>query len=491
MSVKKTSQILKLKLKKSKLAIIDIGSNSVRLVIYPDSGKYPYPLFNERINCRLGEKLFETGKLSTRSISRALKALQRFSIIIKNMEVKHIVPVATAAVRNSKNNKEFILPAEKILSSKIRILTKNEEAELAALGLVSNVPIKNGIIADLGGGSLELILIKKGKIKKLESLDIGHLIPVNQHEIINLFKSIKWLKNSNNINFYGTGGSFRSLGSAYIKDSNYPLYLIHGLSIKIEKSVLLLDKIMDAEKEFPGIPQNRMPTIKNAANIMQNLILVCDPKKIIITGTSIRDGIVSELNPSKIINPDKSSNIKYFTKNQRFNGMQSAIKKFFDPLMEDLVGPKLKRLFKLACQLSDISWNELSDLRGAIAAERIISLPLKNLLHKERIWLAQAIYHRYVGLKDKKSISKKLISLLTEKEKQSAFAVGIGLRFLYTFSAGNPKNLDSIDLNIKNKKLVCVLKPKGKILFDSNSERRLKAFANACKLNYKIIDKNI
>ena len=171
--------------------------------------------------------------------------------------------------------------------------------------------------------------------------------------------------------------------------------------------------------------------------------------------------------------------------------MQSAIKKFFDPLMEDLVGPKLKRLFRLACQLSDISWNELSDLRGAIAAERIISLPLKNLLHKERIWLAQAIYHRYVGLKDKKSISKKLISLLTEKEKQSAFAVGIGLRFLYTFSAGNPKNLDSIDINIKNQKLVCVLKPKGKILFDSNSERRLKAFANACKLNYKIIDKNI
>ena len=93
-------------------------------------------------------------------------------------------------------------------------------------------------------------MIKKGKIKKLESLDIGHLIPVNQHEIINLFKSIKWLKNSNNINFYGTGGSFRSLGSAYIKNTNYPLYLIHGLSIKTENSVLLLDKIMDAEKEI-------------------------------------------------------------------------------------------------------------------------------------------------------------------------------------------------------------------------------------------------
>ena len=488
MSAKKTSQILNLKLNKSKIAIIDIGSNSVRLVVFADLGKYPYPLFNERVNCRLGEKLYEDGKLSTRSISKALKALQRFITIIKNMKVKHIIPVATAAVRNAKNNKEFILPAEKILSSKIRILTKNQEAELAALGLITNMPIKNGIIADLGGGSLELVLISKGKIKKLTSLDIGHLVPITQERIVKLFQSIKWLETSKNQTFYGTGGSFRSLGSAYIKDTNYPLYLIHGLSIKTEKSVVVLDKMLDAKDEFPGVPQNRMPTIKNAANIMQNLILAIEPKKIIISGTSIRDGIVSELNPSKIINPDKSSNIKYFTKNQRFRGIQNAIKNLLDPILEKLIDPKMKRLFKLSCQLSDISWNEVSDLRGVIAANRIISLPLKNLLHKERIWLAQAIYHRYVGLKDKKPISKKLIKLLSESEKQSAFSIGIGLRFLYTFSAGNPKNLENIEFNIRNKKLNCMIKPKGKILFDSNSERRLKAFANSCGLKHQIID---
>ena len=111
MPAKKTSQILNLKLNKSKIAIIDIGSNSVRLVVFADLGKYPYPLFNERVNCRLGEKLYEDGKLSTRSMSKALKALQRFITIIKNMKVKHIIPVATAAVRNAKNNIEFILPA--------------------------------------------------------------------------------------------------------------------------------------------------------------------------------------------------------------------------------------------------------------------------------------------------------------------------------------------------------------------------------------------
>ena len=486
MSFKKTSQILKIKLKKSKIAIIDIGSNSVRLVIYPDSGKYPYPLFNERINCRLGEKIHKTNNLSVNSISRALKALQRFSIIIKNMEVKHVIPVATAAVRNAKNNKEFILPAEKILSSKIRILTKNQEAELAALGLLSNFPVKNGIIADLGGGSLELILISKGKIKKLVSLDIGHLVPVDQKEVLQLLKSVKWLEKSKNLKLYGTGGSFRSLGSAFIKNTSYPLYLIHGLSINTETSVMLLDKMIEAKNKFPGIPQNRMPTIKNAANIMQNLILSCDPKKVIICGTSIRDGIVSEINPSKIINPDKSSNIKYFTKNQRFSGMQNTIKKILDPLVENLIDRKFKRLIKLACQLSDISWNELSDLRGIIAADRILSLPLKNLLHNERIWLAQTIFHRYVGLKDKKLMSKKLLNLLSEDEKETAFAVGIGLRFLYTFSAGNPKNLDGMHLNLKNKTLICELNSKAKILFDSNAERRLEAFANSCNLKYEV-----
>ena len=103
--------------------------------------------------------------------------------------------------------------------------------------------------------------------------------------------------------------------------------------------------------------------------------------------------------------------------------------------MKNLIDPKLKRLFKLACQLSDISWNELSDLRGIIAADRILSLPLKNLLHKERVWLAQVIYLRYVGLKEKKTISITLLNLLSENEKNSAFAVGIALRFVYKFSA--------------------------------------------------------
>ena len=109
--------------------------------------------------------------------------------------------------------------------------------------------------------------------------------------------------------------------------------------------------MIDAKNKFPGIPHNRMPTIKNAANIMQNLILSCDPKKVIICGTSIRDGILTEINPSKIINPDKSSNIKYFTKNQRFSGMQNTIKKVLDPLVKNLIDPKFKRLFKTSSRV--------------------------------------------------------------------------------------------------------------------------------------------
>ena len=474
--------------KRGNIAIIDIGSNSVRLMIYPNFGKNPFPLFNKRVNCKLGEKLFQTGKLSIRSISKALKALQRFSIIIKNMGVNHIFPIATAAVRNSKNNKEFVLPAEKILSTKIRILSKDEEAELAALGLMSNMPIKNGLVADLGGGSVELILIIKGKIKNSVSIDIGHLTPISEKEAYDIIKKIKWIKKSKDLPLYGTGGSFRSLGSAYIKYYDYPLFLIHGLTLNVEKAIILLDKMSDVKKIFPGIPENRMSTISNASKIMQNVILNAEPKKIIISGTSIRDGIISKLNPDRSLNSNKQSIIKSMFENQRFSGMQNQIKKLFLPLLDQLIDPSLKKLFKLSCQLLDIAWDKNTDLKGIIAVNKILSLPLKNLLHNERIWIALVISFRYVGLKMEKTIPNKIVNLLSIDEKKDAFTIGMGLRFCYIFSAGNPKNLETMKFILEGETLVCKLNESGKLLFDHNSERRFKAFANSCNLEHKVVN---
>ena len=171
------------KINKGKLAIIDIGSNSIRLVIYPQNGKYPFPLFNERVNCKLGEGLSLSKNISSQSISKALSAIKRFAYIIKTMSVKHQLIIATAAVRKAKNAKEFLRPAEKLLNHNIKILSAKEEADYASLGVLSNIKVDKGLIADLGGGSLELILIQDGKKIKSTSIDIGHLSQITSEEI--------------------------------------------------------------------------------------------------------------------------------------------------------------------------------------------------------------------------------------------------------------------------------------------------------------------
>lgn len=475
------------KINKGKLAIIDIGSNSIRLVIYPQNGKYPFPLFNERINCKLGEGLSLSKNISSQSISKALSAIKRFAYIIKTMSVKHQIIIATAAVRKAKNAKEFLRPAEKLLNHNIKILSAKEEADYACLGVLSNIKVDKGLIADLGGGSLELILIQDGKKIKSTSIDIGHLSQITSEEIRKEINKVEWLNKSKGLTLYGTGGSFRALGSAYIKNYNYPLSLLHGLKFDIERGIILLDQMSDENKEVLGIPPGRTDTISTAAKIITHLILSSNVKNIMISGTSIRDGLIAELNKENRINPDKVAYYNVLAKNQRFNGMQTKIKKIFGPIFEKIADKDLERVFKISTNLSDISWDEQPDMRGNIAANKILSLPVRDLTHIERVWMAKVVYHRYVGTKDKQQIDKRIINLLSEKQKISSYAIGLGLRFLYNFSAGLPKNLDNIKFKIKKNKLTCKIKPEAKALMDKENERRFKNFANACNLNYEII----
>ena len=472
---------------KNKLAIIDIGSNSIRLVIYPQNGKYPFPIFNERINCKLGNGLTFSQKIGSPSISKALSAIKRFAYITKTMSVDHQLIVATAAIRRAKNAKEFLRPAERLLNHKIRTLSAQEEAYYAYLGVFSNMRIDNALIADLGGGSLELILIQAGKKIKSTSLNIGHLSELSYDQIDAEISKVEWLNKSEGLTLYGTGGSFRALGSTYIKNYDYPLQLLHGLNFKSEQAITLLDKMSDESEVVIGVPPSRVDTISTAANIMTNLVLRSSVKNIMISGTSIRDGLIAELNKENRVSPDKVAYYKVLAKNQRFNGMQTRIKKIFKPIFKKIANRDFERVFKISTNLSDIAWDEQPEMRGNIASDKILSLPIRDLTHIEKVWMANIVYYRYIGTKDKTPINQKIINLLSQKQRRSSFAIGLGLRFLYIFSAGLPKNLDNLKFKIKKNTLICKIKPEVKALMDKENERRLKSFANACDLNYEII----
>lgn len=132
----------------SRVAVIDIGSNSARLVVYEKNGRYPTPLFDERSNCRLGAQLDETGYLKQDRIDATLITVERFASIIRAMDVSACYPIATAAVRRAKNGDAFSLPAEEMLGMAIQILSQEEEATYVSRGLTLNIPDADGLVAD-------------------------------------------------------------------------------------------------------------------------------------------------------------------------------------------------------------------------------------------------------------------------------------------------------------------------------------------------------
>ncbi|MDA9190405.1 hypothetical protein N9P07_03110 [Alphaproteobacteria bacterium] len=483
------------------IAVIDIGSNSIRLVIFKTMGRFPFPLFNERVTCRLGEGLETDNLLQPKRIKAALETLQRFDSILKSLPNLSVKIVATAAARRAKNADVFLKPAQEILNHKIQVLEQQEEAHLVSIGLLSNFNINEGLIADLGGGSLELVLVKNSKMVHSTSLNIGHLSYKPYSEIIQMLENIPWLNKASGLDLFGVGGSFRALGSAYIYKTKYPLGMLHALTISRMAINSLLNEITADPPNLEGIPEGRRFSMVKASEIISSLISISKVNTLIISGTSIRDGIIAQ---EFLEHPNFTSDRKKdplhiacaeIAENRlRFSLINEKLYKFIKPCIEsstDYMGNlNATRLVKAACLLSEICWDEEPSMRANLAFEKINALPIYSLSHPERLWISLAIFYRYNGIK---SMTEKPISsefILTHSQQEYAYFIGLGLRFGLIFSAGINTNLDKIKLYLRKQTLTCAITKNGAHLFTSQNQLRLKSFADILSLKTKIIYQN-
>lgn len=454
-------------IEQGKVAVIDIGSNSLRFVVFDSYGRYPYPLFNERITCRLGEGVQKTKKLKKDRIQQSLETIKRFSKIIDEAKLETVFVIGTAALRLAKNAEDFIEPAEKFLGNKIRILSGTEEANLVARGLTANIPKANGIIADLGGGSLELIKIENGKIIDSTSLNFGHLIDVEEKSFQKIIKKLKWKNDSENEFFYGVGGSFRALGLVFKQKNKYPLDILHGLNIPSKKANRILNKIVKLDGEIKGLPQSRKPTMGNAAKIMRSVIKATNSKKIIISGTSVREGLVLEnLSIKKLKHDPLISTCDEIAKqSERFVGLSASLENLLLPIISIGDEKELSRLLKASCLLADIAWNEHTSSRNIIASEKILLLPTNSLTHRERAWLAKTLFHRYNRPIDLVKFPYNLKPILSLEDNYTSIIVGLSLRFAMGACAGLPDLLNNIKINLSEEDL--------KVTFNANTKTLL------------------
>ena len=480
------------------IAVIDIGSNSIRLVIYASGGRYPFPLFNERSNCRLGEGLGDEAMLQPERISVALAALSRFAGIMKSMGVSTVHAVATAAVRRARNAGEFTAPAEAILGHPINVLSQREEAHYVARGLTLNIPEATGLVADLGGGSLEVVALDNGQVRNSTSFNFGHLSVADPEMIDNALAGEAWLSSRPGTRIYGVGGSFRALGLAYIEQTGYPLPVLHGLRVPADEAGNMLSAFCRANPDLSGVPLGRQKTMPVAALIMRALLRHSAAERIVVSGTSIRDGLIAD---RELGAGDRADFLLVVCQeisraSHRFSGVPEALVSLLRPLFrprrdqldEEVARERRRfdRLLEAACFLSDMCWNEHEDVRGGLGARRVLGLPVNCVTHKERVWLATAIYHRYVGRKTNKSRPPELSVLLSRRRRAEATMIGLGLRFALTFSGGAAQNLGQIRLENDGGTLTLHVGAGCAALVDSHAMRRFQQMAQGANLEAEI-----
>ena len=286
----------------SSVAVIDIGSNSVRLVVYEAMARSLITIFNEKALCGLGREVQSTGLLAPDAVAKALTSLKRFRALCRVMKVGRVHAIATAACRDATNGSDFIAKAERICGVRIEILSGPREAKLSALGVVSSIHKPDGIVGDLGGGSLELIDVRGNRVRSgvtlpLGSLalqDLSHKSLKRAERIVRTdLSAVALLKAGRGRTFYAVGGTWRALARIHIIQSEYPLKVMHGYSIPAQDALDFAQRlrrlvVANMLANIEVVADARRPLLAYAALVLEYIVRVARPKTILFSTFGVR-----------------------------------------------------------------------------------------------------------------------------------------------------------------------------------------------------------
>lgn len=474
------------------LGVIDIGSNSVRLVVYEGAMRAATPLFNEKVLCGLGRCIATTGKLGKDSVERALGALRRFGAITRILRVKNVRAIATAAVRDASDGQSFIAKAEQACGARIEVLSGQKEAELAAQGIRMGFVDPDGIAGDLGGGSLELIDIYKDDLNDAATLPLGGLRLIDMTDdrvdkalpvVDEQFARLPWLEHGRGRTFYAVGGTWRSLARLHMEQNDYPLRVMHGYAIPTAGAIAFCEAVRKARKiaQLPGIQEVAKPrreVLPYGALVLERLLRVLQPSQVVFSVFGIREGLLYSLLPDHERKKDPLLSFceDYARLRSRSVDHAHELATWTDALFTDPgphETPQERRLRHAACLISDIGWRGHPDYRGEQTLNLLAHSALGGLDHPGRIFLALSVYFRHVGPgePDGGELPERLIAAISRRLSKRARIVGAAVRTAHMLSIGTPGVIDETPLRYEGDKLVLTI-PKIYAALDGERLRR-------------------
>lgn len=480
----------------SPVGVLDIGSNSIRLVVYRQNGPALTPQYNEKSSVGLGRGVAESGRLSDKAVERALSAIRRFARMAELMHVQDVHVLATSAVREAENGPRFADEVAGIMGAPVRVLTGAEEAHFAALGVVSGIPQFDGVVGDLGGGSLEFAVLggrldTEGETHELGALRVqddvkGDVKKARQIAAERVAKSAILADKSRPV-FAAIGGTWRSLAKLHQYRSRYPLHMIQHYCVPAKDIVQLCDELIEAKlkrRQLAGmkvVSSSRKPLLPYGAAVLAETLKAGQFERVIFSASGVREGYlygllspedqdadpllaaVSEM--ARLLSRDASHARELIGLSERF--LQAL------GLEEDANEGRLRQA---ACYLSDIGWRGHPDYRGEQAVDLVAYGALTGVDHPGRAFISEVLAVRYMGLK-KNCVSQAILDLSGEKGSTRARLLGAMMRVAYPLSAGMSGVLDAITFTVAERELVLNLPDKFAELGAERVDTRLKQLA--------------
>jgi exopolyphosphatase/guanosine-5'-triphosphate,3'-diphosphate pyrophosphatase len=472
------------------IAIIDIGSNSVRLVVYSGATRIPSTIFNEKVMAGLGKALNGGGAIPVEAQERALAAIARFALLLKQMDAARVRIVATAAVRDASNGADFLRKV-RALGLEAEVLPGEKEAKMAGLGVLSSIPEADGIVGDLGGGSLELVDIGEGEVRRSASLPLGVLRLGGfsgkgelRRAVTDALDRTGFAGRGEGRAFYMVGGSWRTLARIDMAFQGHPLPIVHQHEMAPERPAEMLEAIDALDKakasKIPSLSMSRLPTLPGATRLLRALAEQLRPDRLVTSSFGIREGLLyAGLTPEqRREDPLIAAARDAGTGLGRFAQHGALLDGWIAPIFDD--SPAEARLRLAACYLADVAWQAHPDFR----AERGLDLALHGnwvgIDAAGRVMLAQALYSSFGG--GRELPDGRLSALCGEAELERAWQWGLALRLAQRLSGGVATGLKQSRLSIADGRLLLTLEKKNSALFGETVDRRLKTLAGSLGL---------
>ncbi len=479
-----------------RIGVVDVGSNSVRMVVFEGGRRCPAVVFNERVLCGLGARLATTGALDIEGKGRALRALRRFASLAPGLGVGALAGVATAALRDAEDGPSFRDEIEAETGIRLEIASGEHEARLAALGVIFGDPRTRGIVVDLGGASMELCPVAEGRTAPGVTTPLGpqrfeandgaarktrRAIDRELEPLVSKFESCSnrlWL----------VGGAWRALAKVEMARTDYPMGIIHEFRVSPEAAQDLARFVRRVSPsdlaELPGVSSARVGVLAHAGRLLEGLIKHFNPEEIIISGFGLREGVCYQYLPPHLRDEDPLLSTCRGQERSRARApgfgaeLSEWLKAAFPAENEEEA-----RLIAAACFLSDICWRAHPDYRAPSCLEAVTRNNLSSARHEGRAYIGAALLTRYKGGRKALSVESSL-SVLPAQSVERAVRLGALMRLGCTISGATPGVLPHCPLSIENDALVLSPEDDSGVAVGEEVEKRLAQAARSMELTW-------